>query len=138
MWKYYALLSAVFAALTAILAKAGLKHINADLATLVRTIIVLIFSFLIVLYHGKHRELNVLTKYNWLFLILSGVATGLSWLFYHRALQQGNTAVVSAIDKGSLLLVVIFAWIFLNEPISLKTTAGVLLILSGLFLLIWK
>lgn len=138
MWKFYAILSAIFAALTTIFAKAGLKSVNADLATAVRTLIVLFISILMVMLSGKHKELSTFSKSNWLFLILSGLATGLSWIFYHRALQLGDTSIVSAIDKGSLLLVLVFAVFFLNEPFSLKTIAGVCLIFAGLIILVWK
>ena len=138
MWKFYAVLSAVFAALTAILAKVGLKNINADLATAVRTLVLLIISWALVFMSGKQKELAVFSKNNWLFLILSGVTTGLSWLFYYRALQQGDTSIVSAIDKGSLLLVVLFAFVFLQEPMNVRTLMGAGLILAGLFVLILK
>jgi bacterial/archaeal transporter family protein len=138
MWKFYAILSAVFAALTAIFAKAGLKNINPDLATAIRTIFVLFISWGFVFMNGKSRDLGAFTKSNWIFLILSGLATGLSWLFYYRALQQGTTSVVSAIDKASLVLVVLLAFLFLKEPLTPKILLGTGLILAGMLLLIWK
>jgi len=138
MWKFYAILSALFAALTAVLAKAGLKNINPDLATAVRTVIILIISWGFVAMNGKAKDLESFTKSNWIFLSLSGIATGLSWLFYYRALQTGNTSVVSAIDKGSLLLVVLLSFLFLKEPVSPKMLIGVGVIFIGIIIVIWK
>lgn len=138
MWKFYAILSALFAALTAIFAKAGLKNINPDLATAVRTVIILIISWGFVAMNGRVKDLESFTKSNWLFLVLSGIATGLSWLFYYRALQTGNTSIVSAIDKGSLLLVVLLSFLFLKEPVSPKMLIGVGVIFVGIVIVIWK
>jgi len=138
MWKFYALLSALFASLTAIFAKVGLKNIHPDLATAVRTLIILVFTLPVVVWGSKQKELLSFSSRNWIFLILSGLSTGLSWLFYYRALQNGDTSIVSAIDKSSLLFVILFAFLFLNEPLNLKTIVGSLLILSGLLVVIWK
>lgn len=137
MWKTYAILSALFAALTAIFAKLGLKNINADLATAVRTVIILFMSWGIVLYQGKIKDIELFSFSNWFYLALSGTATGLSWLFYYRALQEGNTTAVAALDKSSLLLVMLLSFLLLNEPFSLKAALGCLLILAGTLVLIW-
>jgi transporter family protein len=137
-WLLYALLSALFAALTTIFAKAGLKNINADLATAVRTVFIVIISWAFVFMRGKAHEISLFTKSNWVFLTLSGIATAFSWLFYYRALQQGNTSAVNAIDKGSLLFVIILSFLFLKEPISPKLLVGACFILTGMIIIIWK
>ena len=138
-WIVFALLSAIFAALTAIFAKAGLKNVNPDLATAIRTAFVLLLTWGIVIYKGASTQIHTLSKSNWTFLILSAVATGLSWLFYFRALQLGKVAAVSAIDKGSLMFTVLLAFLFLKEPLTAKMLVGVLLIFIGILLLaFWK
>jgi transporter family protein len=138
VWLIYALLSALFAALTAIFAKAGLKNINPDLATAIRTVIILFITWGIVFYKQTAGGLNNFSKSNWLFLILSGIATGASWLFYYRALQSGNVSEVSAIDKGSIVLVILLSFLFLKEPLSPKLILGAGLILTGMIVLVWK
>ncbi|MBI3882723.1 MAG: EamA family transporter [Sphingobacteriales bacterium] len=137
-WVIYALLSALFAALTALFAKAGLKEVNSDLATAIRTSIVLVITWGIVFFRGKVGEAVTLTRFNWLFLTLSAIATGLSWLFYYRALQLGEVSQVSAIDKGSIVFTILLAFIFLKEPITFKVVVGVGLILIGMIVLVWK
>ena len=137
-WIIYALLSAVFAALTAIFAKAGLKQIDSDLATAIRTAIVLLITWGVVFYKGSNNQIPTLSKSNWIFLILSAFATGLSWLFYYRALQLGKVAEVSAIDKGSILFTVLLAFIFLKEPLTPKIIMGIALIFIGMLVLVWK
>ncbi|MBS1667314.1 MAG: EamA family transporter [Bacteroidetes bacterium] len=137
-WIVYALLSAVFAALTAIFAKAGLKQIDSDLATAIRTAIVLLITWGVVFYKGTSSQISTLSKSNWIFLILSAFATGLSWLFYYRALQLGQVAEVSAIDKGSILFTVLLAFIFLKEPLTPKIIMGISLIFIGMLVLVWK
>lgn len=137
-WILYALLSALFAALTAVLAKAGLKNINPDLATAVRTALVLLMLWGIVIAKGKLGELSSFTKSNWIFLALSGIATGFSWLFYYRAMQAGHVSEVNAIDKGSLVLVIILSFLFLKEPVSVKTLAGAGLVVAGMLVIVWK
>jgi len=137
-WIMYALLSAVFAALTAIFAKAGLKQIDSDLATAIRTAIVLLITWGVVFYKGTNSQIPTLSKSNWIFLILSAFATGLSWLFYYRALQLGKVAEVSAIDKGSILFTVLLAFIFLKEPLTPKIIMGIALIFIGMLVLVWK
>lgn len=138
MWKYYALLSALFAALTAIFAKVGVKHVNSDLATAIRTTVILLLTWGIVLF-GRHMgELRTIGRHTWLFLVLSGVATGLSWLFYFKALQTGDVSRVAPIDKLSVVLTIILAFVFLREPVTLKVCLGALLIAAGSIVLIWK
>jgi transporter family protein len=137
-WLWYALLSALFAALTAVLAKAGLKNINSDLATAVRTAIILFITWGIVFIRGTANQLPALTKNNWLFLSLSAVATGLSWLFYYKALQLGKVSEVSAIDKGSIVFTILLSFLFLKEPMTPKILAGAGLIFAGMLVLVWK
>ncbi|KAA6345411.1 hypothetical protein EZS27_007023 [termite gut metagenome] len=136
MWKYYALLSAFFAALTAILAKVGVKGISGNVATAIRTCIVLLLAWGIVVFGGQIREVKALSKVNLIFLVLSGLATGFSWIFYFKALETGNVSKVAPIDKLSVVFVVILAFAFLNEPMDIKTIAGGLLIVAGTIILI--
>ena len=117
-WLLYALVSAFFAALTAIFAKAGLKEVNSDLATAIRTGIILFITWGIVFFKGNAGGINNLSKNNWLFLTLSAIATGLSWLFYYKALQLGKVSEVSAIDKGSIVFTILLSFLFLKEPRS--------------------
>ena len=137
-WLVYALLSAFFAALTAIFAKAGLKDVNSDLATAIRTAVVLLITWGIVLYRGHGKEAGALSRNNWLFLILSAIATGLSWLFYYRALQMGKVSEVSVIDKGSIVFTILLSFLFLREPLTLRVILAAILIFAGMLVLIWK
>jgi bacterial/archaeal transporter family protein len=137
-WLLFALLSALFAALTAIFAKAGLKNIDSDLATAIRTVIILLITWSVVFFKKTTNELPSLSKSNWVFLILSAIATGLSWLFYYRALQLGKASEVSVIDKSSLLFVVLLSFFFLKEPITPKLLLGVALVFAGMIVVIWK
>ena len=137
MWKYYALLSAIFAALTAVLAKVGVKDINGNLATAIRTSVVLFLAWGIVFFSGHLKDVKELSKVNLVFLILSGLATGLSWIFYFKALETGDVSKVAPIDKLSIVFVMVLAFIFLKEPIDIKTIAGGTLILAGSIVLIW-
>jgi bacterial/archaeal transporter family protein len=137
-WLLFALLSALFAALTAIFAKAGLKDINADLATAIRTVVILFITWGIVLVKGNARDLVSFSKNNWLFLVLSGIATGLSWLFYYKALQIGKVANVAAIDKGSIVLTIFLAFLFLKEPLTPKVLMGAGLMVAGMLVIAWK
>ncbi len=130
-WLPFALLSAVFAAMTAILAKIGVKDVNSNLATAIRTVVILIFAWGIVLAQGSYKEIGQISKHTMLFLVLSGIATGLSWLFYFRALQLGNASSVQPVDKLSLILVIIFAAVFLGEKITMPVAAGGILITIG-------
>ena len=136
MWKYYALLSAVFAALTAILAKCGVKGVDANLATAIRTTVILFLTWSIALLSGGVDRLRELSWRSVAFLVASGVATGLSWLFYFKALQCGDVSKVAPIDKLSVALVVVFGIVFLHEKLSWQVVAGTLCIVAGtLFLL---
>jgi transporter family protein len=133
----YALLSAFFAALTAILAKIGIENINSNLATAIRTVVVLIMSWVVVFVTGKHNDIAHIGYKNLLFLILSGIATGLSWLCYYRALQIGEVSKVIPIDKLSLVIGMVLAFIVLKETITIKTIIGGSLITIGTFVLIF-
>ena len=137
-WLVFAIASAVFAALTAVFAKAGLKDVQADLATAIRTAIILLISWGIVFYRGFQKDITGLSKNNWLFLSLSAVATGLSWLFYYRALQLGKAGEVSIIDKGSVVLVIFLAFFFLKEPLTPRLLLGGGLVLAGMIVIAWK
>ncbi|MFI5263159.1 MAG: EamA family transporter [Candidatus Kapaibacterium sp.] len=136
MWWIYALLSAVFAALTAIFAKIGIKGVNSDLATAVRTVVILFIAWGIVLARGNTKDLAILSKENIIFLVLSGIATGLSWVFYFKALSLGDASKVAPIDKLSVAFVIILAAIFLREAITIKTAIGAALIIGGSLVLI--
>lgn len=138
MWKIYALLSALFAALTAIFAKVGVRNVDSDLATAIRTSIILVLTWGIVFASGNANDVKTISKYTWLFLILSGVATGLSWLFYFKALQIGDVSRVQPIDKLSVVFTILLAFLILKEPLSPKVIAGGLLITSGALVMIWK
>jgi len=131
MWKWYAVLSAFFAALTAILAKVGVKGINGNVATAIRTVIILMLAWGIVFFGGQIKELKDISKTNLLFLILSGVATGLSWIFYFKALETGEVSRVAPIDKLSVVFVLILSFVFLHEPVNIKVVAGGILIFAG-------
>jgi len=137
MWVIYALLSALFAALTSILAKIGIQNINSNLAVAIRTVVVLIMAWAIVFFSGKHNDIVNIGPKNMLFLILSGLATGLSWLFYYRALQIGEASKVIPIDKLSLVFGMVLAFIVLKETITIKTIIGGILITAGTFVLIF-
>jgi len=131
MWKYYAILSAVFAALTAIFAKIGIKNVDSNLATAIRTCVILFITWGIVFISNGIGGVKELTKMNWAFLILSGIATGLSWLFYFKALQLGDASKVAPIDKLSVVFTILLAFIILKEPVSWKVLLGGLLIAGG-------
>lgn len=136
MWIVFALLSALFAALTSILAKIGIDNINSNLATAIRTIVVLIMAWGIVFFTGTQSEISNIQTKSWIFLILSGIATGLSWLFYYKALQLGEASKVVPIDKFSVVISMVLAFIILKETITLKTLIGGLFITIGTFVLI--
>ena len=137
MWWIYALLSAVFAALTAIFAKIGIKGVNSDLATAIRTVVILFVAWTIVAFNGNAKDIATLSKENILFLVLSGLATGLSWIFYFKALSEGDISKVAPIDKLSVAFVIILAAIFLKEAITIKTAIGATLIIIGSIVLIF-
>lgn len=133
-WWIYALLSAVFAALTAVLAKVGVKDVPSNLATAIRTVVILVFAWGIALATGEHRSLSSLSRRNLVFLSLSGVATGLSWLAYFRALKLAPASRVAPIDKLSLPLTILLAALLLKEPMTLRLAGGVALIVAGVLL----
>ena len=136
MWILFAFLSAVFAALTSILAKIGIANINSNLAVAIRTVVVLILAWGIVFITGKQQDLLNMDRKNILFLVLSGIATGLSWLCYYRALQIGEASKVIPIDKFSVVIGMVLAFVVLKEAVTLKTIIGGVLITAGTFALI--
>lgn len=136
MWKLYALLAAVFASLTAIFSKIGVKGVDSNLATAIRVSFILLLTWGIVLFTGAARGIKEISAHTLLFLLLSALATGLSWLFYFKALQIGDVSKVAPVDKLSVAITIFLAIIFLNEPASLKTIGGGLLITAGSLVLI--
>jgi len=136
MWVVYALLSALFAALTAILAKVGIKDVNTNLATAIRTVVVLIMAWGLVFFTGKQSEIANITQKSWLFLGLSGCATGISWLFYYKALQIGEVSKVVPIDKLSVVISMVLAVLILGEALNAKSIIGGLLITGGALVLV--
>jgi len=131
MWFLYAILSAVFAALTSILAKVGINGVNSNLATAIRTLVVLVMAWGMVFLTGAETGLADIGRKSWIFLILSGLATGASWLCYYRALQIGEASRVVPIDKLSVVITLVLAFVFLREPFSAKSVIGCLLIGAG-------
>ncbi len=134
-WLFFAFLSAIFAALTTILAKLGVQGVSSNVATAVRTVVILIIAWGWITASGEITTLSAIGGRTLLFLVLSGVATGLSWLFYFRALQMGPTSMVAAIDKSSLLLVVLLAPLLLHEPLTWKAGIGALLMIAGVLII---
>ncbi|WP_419801225.1 EamA family transporter [Mucilaginibacter sp.] len=137
MWWIYALLSAFFASLTAIFAKIGVTNVNSDLATAIRTVVILIVAWGIAIARGELKGIAELSKHSVLFLILSGLATGLSWIFYYKALQLGKVSQVAPVDKLSVALTIILSVIILKETLSLKAAIGALMIICGTLVLIF-
>lgn len=137
-WLIYALLSALFASLTSILGKVGIENVESNLGTAIRTIVVLVMAWIIVFATKKQRDIKKIDKRSLIFLILSGVATGASWLCYYKALQDGLASIVVPIDKLSILVTVLFAYIFLKERLSKKSLLGLILIVVGTLLLLVK
>lgn len=138
MWKYYALLSAFFAALTAVFAKIGVKDVDSDLATAIRTTVILFITWGIAILGNHTCDFRCIPSRTWIFLILSGAATGLSWLFYFRALQLGDVSRVAPIDKLSVLITICLSFMFLKEPINAKVIVGALLITAGSIVMLYK
>ena len=136
MWAVFALLSAVFAALTGIFAKLGMDGINSNLGTAIRTVVVLVMAWAIVFATGKHTGISDITTRGWVFLVLSGLATGLSWMCYFHALQIGEASKVIPIDKFSVVISMVLAFVVLKEVVDVKTVVGGLLITVGTFVLI--
>jgi transporter family protein len=138
MWWIYALLSAFFAALTAIFAKVGIKGVDTDLATAIRTIVILIIAWGIAYFKGGLSTIHSLSRENIIFLCLSGIATGLSWIFYFKALQLGKVSQVAPVDKLSVAIAIILSVIFLNEKVSVQGFVGAGLIIAGTIVLIFS
>lgn len=135
-WLLYAVLSAVFASLTAILGKVGIAQIDSNLGTAIRTIVVLLMAWAMVFVTRRHGEIRHIDRKSWLFICLSGVTTGLSWLCYYRALQDGQASVVVPIDKLSIVVTIAFSVFFLKERLTKKSLLGLLLIVAGTFCLL--
>lgn len=136
MWIIFALLSAVFAALTSILAKIGIENVNSNLATAIRTIVVLIMAWGMVFITGTQKGIADISTKGWIFLILSGIATGLSWLCYYKALQMGEASKVVPIDKFSVVISMVLAFVVLKEAVTMKTVLGGIFITIGTFIMI--
>ena len=136
VWILYAVLSAVFAALTSILAKVGIEKIDSNLATAIRTAVVLVMAWAIVFLTGKQHEIGDISTRSWVFLLLSGLATGLSWLCYFHALQIGQASRVIPIDKFSVVISMVLAFVVLREAVTVQTVIGGLLITAGTLVLI--
>ncbi len=136
MWFFFALLSAIFAALTSILAKIGIEGVPSNLATAIRTVIVILMAWAMVFLTNSQTEIVNISKKSWLFLILSGLATGASWLCYYKALQMGNATEVAAVDKFSLVITLVLAFFFLQDILTFKTIVGCILITIGTLVMI--
>ena len=136
MWVLFAILSAVFAALTSILAKIGIDGVNSNLATAIRTVVVVLMSWGMVFLTNAQGGIGEITKKSWLFLILSGLATGASWLFYYKALQMGEASKVVPIDKLSIVITLILAFVFLHETFTAKSLIGCILISVGTLIMV--
>lgn len=136
MWFLFAILSALFAALTSILAKIGIEGVNSNLATAIRTVVVVVMSWGMVFLTNTQSGITEISKKSWIFLILSGLATGASWLCYYRALQMGEASKVVPIDKLSVVITLLLAFVFLHEEFTIKLLAGCLLIGAGTLLMV--
>ena len=137
MWWIYALLSAFFASLTAIFAKIGVTNVNSDLATAIRTVVILVVAWGIAMARGELKGITELSRHSVLFLILSGLATGLSWIFYYKALQIGKVSQVAPVDKLSVALTIVLSVLILKETLSLKAAIGAVMIIGGTLVLIF-
>ena len=137
MWLIAAIFSALFAGLTSILAKCGIKKTDSDLATAIRTIVILFMSWAMVFIAGSQHQVFTISAKNWWFLIASGLATGASWLCYFKALQLGEVSKVVAIDKFSLVLTIVLAAMFLSETLTVKSIIGCVLITAGTLIMVW-
>ena len=136
MWLVFAILSAVFAALTSILAKVGISDVNSTLATAIRTVVVLAMSWGMVFLTKVQGGISEISRRSWIFLILSGLATGASWLFYYRALQLGEVSKVAPIDKMSIVITLVLAFVFLHEQFTAKSLIGALLLTAGTLVMV--
>lgn len=137
MWLVFAVLSAVFAALTSILAKVGIEGVNSNLATAIRTVVVVLMAWIIVFITNVHEGVWEITRKSWIFLILSGLATGASWLCFYKALQLGDASRVVSIDKLSVVITIVLAAVFLHEQLTVKTAMGAILITAGALVMVW-
>ena len=136
MWFVFALLSAVFAALTSILAKVGIDGVNSNLATALRTVVVLVMAWGMVFLTNSQSSISEISKKSWLFLILSGIATGASWLCYYKALQIGDASKVVPVDKLSVVITLVLAFVFLHEQFTMKSVVGCILIGIGTLIMV--
>ncbi len=136
MWAVFAIVSSVFAAMSSVLAKVGIEGVNSNLATAIRTFVVLLMSWGMVFLTGTQKGLGQISQKSWLFLILSGLATGASWLCYYKALQMGEVSKVVPVDKLSVVLTLVMAFIFLHEQITPKSIAGCILVGAGTLLMV--
>ena len=136
MWLPFAVCSAVFAALTSILAKIGIEGVNSNLATAIRTFVVLAMAWLMVFVTHEQSGITAISKKSWMFLILSGLATGASWLCYYRALQTGDASMVVPVDKMSVVITIILAFMILHEKVSVKSIVGALLLTAGTIVMV--
>ncbi len=138
MWQFYALLSAIFASLTALFAKVGVKDIDSDFATAVRTTVILLLTWGIVIFGSHAVDVRSVPRHTWIFLILSGLATGCSWLFYFKALQLGDVSRVAPVDKLSVVFTIILSCLFLKENLTPQVILGGLFITAGSLIMLWK
>ena len=136
MWLPFAVCSAIFAALTSILAKIGIEGVNSNLATAIRTFVVLAMAWLMVFITHEQSGITTISKKSWIFLILSGLATGASWLCYYRALQTGEASKVVPVDKMSVVITIALAFIFLHEKVSVKSIVGAFLLTAGTLVMV--
>jgi transporter family protein len=136
MWLIFAILSAVFAALTSILAKVGIEGVNSNLATAIRTVVVVVMAWGMVFLTNAQNGLSAVSRKSWIFLILSGLATGASWLCYYRALQMGEASKVVPIDKMSVVITLVLAFVFLHEEFTAKSLIGCILIAAGTLVMV--
>ncbi|MCR5580452.1 MAG: EamA family transporter [Pseudobutyrivibrio sp.] len=136
MWWLYALFSAIFAALTSILAKVGIEGVNSNLATAVRTVVVVAMAWLMVFITNTQSGITEISRKSWIFLILSGLATGASWMCYYKALQMGEASKVVPIDKLSVVITLVLAFVFLHEQFTMKSAIGAVLITAGTLVMV--
>lgn len=136
MWWIFALLSALFAALTGVFAKVGIKNVNTDLAIAIRTSVIIVMVWAIAYLRGGASQVGLISRTNLIFLTLSGITTGLSWIFYFKALETGNLSQVAPVDKLSLALMIIFSVVFLGETLTLKTAIGAACVITGTLVLV--
>ena len=138
-WKYYAIVSMVFAGVTSVIAKFGMKNLSSDVALWIRTIVVFgILSINALLINNAYKEIKQIPLSNIIFLVVSGLTTSLSWIFYYRAMKEGPVSYVASIDKASIVITLLLSFILLKEPLNMKMIAGAICILIGMIILIWK